>query len=155
MLASTVIGLFSLTGCTKNNTTTVNHPDSVYTSAWITLQMNPVVADSDFEENITAPAITSSILQTGVVLGYGAFLDNNNDTLVANALEFMLESFTVGNILLQGADNTGLWYRYVVIPGHVLTTKGLTPVQARSLSYAEVTKLLGLDAKKSGSPTIQ
>jgi hypothetical protein len=92
-----------------------------------------------------------------VVLGYGAYLNSANDTVVENALEFdMYQTFSVGNILLQaGFDNSGLWYRYVVVPGHVLTTKGLTPMQARSLTYAEITRIISPAAKQGNSPTIQ
>ena len=115
------------------------------------MAFNP--ADSFYEQQISAPAITSAILQDGVVLGYGAYLDNNNDTLVANALEFMLESFTVGNILLQGADNSGLWYRYVTIPGHVLTTKGLTPMQAIECATKTNAELLGIE-ETTGTLTV-
>ncbi|HTR30172.1 MAG TPA: hypothetical protein VMH27_12935 [Puia sp.] len=156
-LTATAIGFFSLTSCTKNNTTTINHPDSVYTSAWVTLSMQLNNVDSDYEENISAPAITSAILDKGVILGYGAYLNASNDTVVENALEFdMFQTVSVGNILLQaGFDNSGLWYRYVIVPGSVLTTKGLTPLQAKSLSYAEATKLFGSAANKVGSPTIQ
>lgn len=113
--------------------------------------------DSDYEQTIAAPAITSAILQNGVILGYGAYLDQNNDTVEESAIEFdMYQTFSVGNILLQaGFDNSNLWYRYVTIPGHVLATKGLTPLEVRSMSYAQVTKLLAPDAKKSDSPGLQ
>lgn len=157
LLAAIAIGLVSLTGCSKsNNNKTSSGSDSVFTSPWITLNMplNPV--DSNFEENIPAPAITASILNTGVVMGFGAFLDQNNDTVVESGLEFdMFQTFSVGNILLQsGFDNSGLWYRYVIIPGHVLATKGLTPMQVRSMTYAGVTKLFTPGAIKSESPTV-
>ena len=156
-LTATIIGIFSLISCSKTNNNTVTTPDSVYTSAWITLAMDTVPTDQDWEEIVSAPAITSAILDNGVVLGYGAYLDANNDTVVSQAIEFdMFQTFYIGNILLQsGGDNSGLWYRYVTIPGHVLTTKGLTPIQVKSLTYAEVTKLFPPAAKQTASPTIQ
>jgi hypothetical protein len=130
-LTATIIGLFSLISCSKSNNNTVTTPDSVFTSPWITLVMDSNSnTNQDWEEALTAPAITSAILDDGVVLGYGVILD-----AVAN-------------------DN-GLWYRYVTVPGHVLATKGLTPVQAKSLSYAEITKLFPPAAKNASSPTIQ
>ena len=156
-LAATVIGFFSLIGCSKSNNNTPPADDSVYTSSWITLAMNYNSADSDYEQTISAPAVTSAILNTGVVLGYGAYLNNNNDTVVESAIEFdMYQTFSVGSIFLQaGFNNTDLWYRYVIIPGQVLTTKGLTPMQARTLNYAEVTKLISTPAKQAASPSIQ
>jgi hypothetical protein len=156
-LTATVIGLFSLISCSKSNNTTTTTPDSVFTSPWITLAFDTVPADGDWEETISAPAITSAILDNGVVLGYGAYLDVNNDTVVSQPIEFdIFQTFYAGNIFLQsGPDNSGLWYRYVTVPGHVLTTKGLTPIQAKSLSYAEITKLFPPAAKSSSSPTIR
>ena len=159
-LASAIIGLFSLMGCTKNNntTTTVNHPDSVYTSSWVTLAFTANYTDSLYEEKLAAPGITSAIIQSGVVLGYGAYLDpTTQDTVVSAALEFgIYQTFSVDTVFLQSVyNNSGLWYRYVAIPGHVLSTRGMTPIQARSLSYAEATKLFGSPAKKATAPTVQ
>lgn len=159
LLAAIAIGFFSLTGCSKsnkNNNPPASGSDSVFTSPWITLStpLNPV--DSNFEQKIVAPKITASILNTGVVLGYGAFLNQNNDTVVEQAIEFdMFQTFLVDTVFLQsGFDNSGLWYRYVIIPGHVLTTKGLTPMEVRSMSYAEVSRMLTPSAKKSEAPTV-
>jgi hypothetical protein len=157
-LTATIIGLFSLISCSKTNNNTVTTPDSVFTSPWITLVLDSNSSTlGDWEETISAPAITSAILDDGVVLGYGAYLDLNNDTVVSAAIEYdIFQTFYVGNIFLQsGANDNGLWYRYVTIPGHVLTTKGLTPIQAKSLSYAEITKLFPPAAKSASSPTIQ
>lgn len=156
LLAASAIAFFSLFGCSKSNNSTPTR-DSVFTSPWITLAMTPNYTDSDYEQNISAPAVTSAILDYGVVLGYGAYLNASNDTVVSSALEYdMFQTFSVGNILLQaGSNNSGLWYRYVVIPGSVLTTKGITPLQAKSLSYAEVTKLFSPAVRQSGSPAIQ
>ncbi len=156
-LASAVIGFFSLIGCTKNNNTTVNHPDSVYTSSWVTLAFTPNYTDSLYEQTLTASAITSDIIQNGVVLGYGSYIDpTSQDTVISAALEFgIYQTFSVGKIFLQSVyDNSGLWYRYVIVPGHILTSKGLTPVQARALSYAEATKVFGSPAKQASAPTI-
>jgi hypothetical protein len=156
-LSSAVVGFFSLVGCTKKTTTTIDHPDSVYTSNWVTLEFTPNYTDSLYEEKITAPAITSDILQNGVILGYGSYIDPvSQDTVESAALEFgIYQTFSINTILLQSIyDNSGLWYRYVIVPGHVLTTKGLTPQQARSLSYAEATKLFGAPAKQVAAPTI-
>ena len=156
-LTATIIGLFSLISCSKSSNKTVTTPDSVFTSPWITLALDSSAADQDWEETIAAPAVTSAILDDGVVLGYGAYLDANNDTVVSAAIEFdIFQTFYVGNVFLQaGADDSGLWYRYVTIPGHVLTTKGLTPIQAKSLSYAEITKLFPPAVKSAGAPTVQ
>lgn len=157
-LSLAAIGFFSLVGCTKKYITTVSGSDSVYTSSWITLSMQFNTTDSAFEQTISAPSITSAILNDGVILGYGAYQVSSGDTIVENAIDFGLyQNNYVGNILLQnyGIDDTNLWYRYVIIPGKVLTTKGLTPLQARALTYAEMTRLLAPTTKTSASPTVQ
>lgn len=161
LLAATVIGFFSLIGCSKsnnNNNDPASTSDSVYSSSWTTLSMTYNATDSDYEQTITAPAITSAILNDGVILGYGAYISpTTQDTVEEAAIEFDLyQTFSVGKILLQsGFDDTNLWYRYVIIPGNALTTKGLTPLQAKSLTYAEVTKLFGAATKRSATPTVQ
>ncbi|HXD79517.1 MAG TPA: hypothetical protein VN616_16990 [Puia sp.] len=157
LLAAAAIGFFSLIGCSKsNNNNKTSNSDSVFTSSWTTLNMTLNPTDSNYEQTISAPAITSAILNDGVVLGYGAYLNQSNDTVVEQALEFdMFQTFSVGNILLQsGFDNSGLWYRYVIIPGHVLTTRGITPVEARSMNYAEIMKTFPPGARKSETPSI-
>jgi hypothetical protein len=155
-LAAIVIGVFSMIGCTKKTTTTVYTQDSVYSSSWITLAMTFSGTDSDYEQTISAPAVTSSILSTGVVLGYGAYVNNNNDTVEEAALEFdMYQTFSVGSIFLQaGFDNSGLFYRYVVVPGNVLAATKLTPAELKSMNYTEVTKLLSTTAKQAVASTL-
>ena len=155
-LTAIVIGFFSMIGCTKNNTSTVYTKDSVYSSSWVTLAMSYNTTDSAYEQTITAPAVTSSILNTGVVLGYGAYVNNNNDTVEEAALEFdMYQTFQVGAIFLQsGFDNTGLFYRYVVVPGSVLAATKVTPKELKAMSYTEVTKLLGTTAKQAAAPAL-
>jgi hypothetical protein len=154
-LATVVIGFFSMVGCTKKDTTTVYTRDSVYSSSWITLGMSFNGTDSDYEQTISAPAVTSSILSTGVVLGYGAYVNSANDTVEEAALEFdMYQTFSVGSILLQaGFDNSGLFYRYVVVPGSVLAATKVTPKELKSMSYTEVTKLLGTTTAKQAAPS--
>jgi hypothetical protein len=159
LLAVVSIGFFSLIGCSKSNknsTPAASGSDSVFTSRWITLAMtfNPI--DSNFEDTLVAHAITAAIIDDGVVLGYGAYLNSNNDTVVEQAIEFdMFQTFLVNTVILQaGFNNSGLWYRYVTIPGHVLATKGLTPMEVRAMNYAEITKLFAPAATKSESPGI-
>jgi hypothetical protein len=155
-LTATIAGIISMIGCTKKTTTTTYTQDSVYSSNWITLAMTFNGTDSDYEQTITAPAVTSSILNTGVVLGYGAYISSSNDTVEEAALEFdMYQTFQVGSIFLQsGYDNTGLFYRYVVVPGNVLAATKLTPIELKSMSYTEVTKLLGTTAKQAAASTL-
>jgi len=155
-LAAIVIGTFSMIGCTKKTTTTVYTQDSVYTSNWITLAMDSSsTTNGAWEQTVTAPAVTSSILDNGVVLGYGAYI-NGTDTVVEQALEFdMYQTFSVGSIFLQaGEDNSGLFYRYVIVPGSVLAGTKMTPQELKAMNYTEVTKLLSTTAKQAAASTL-
>jgi hypothetical protein len=165
-LASAVVGFFSLIGCSKSsNNNSSSNSDPIYYSAWITIAEQPTnPGDTIFAETISAPKVTSAIVNNGAVLGYlgqpGS--PSAGDTTVESGVDFGLYSdFTVGSIDLVsfGLDfstsNSGLLYRYVIIPGTTLTTKGLTPMEVRSLSYAEVTKIFGSPAKQTATPTIQ
>jgi hypothetical protein len=156
-LTATVAGIISMIGCTKNNTTTVYTKDSVFTSNWTTLAMDSSASTNGaWEQTISAPAVTASILDNGVVLGYGAYVSSGTDTVVEQAFEFdMYQTYSVGSIFLQsGFDNTGLFYRYVVVPGSVLAGTKMTPQELKSMSYTEVTKLLSTTAKQAAAPTI-
>jgi hypothetical protein len=169
-LASTIVGFFSLIGCSKsnnNNNNSSSGKDSIYYSQWMTIAMQPTDAgDTIYTETISAPKVTSAVADGGAVLSYlcEPGFPNTGDTTVTNAVEFgMYTTFVPGSIQLTtlgylndySTSITHLLYRYVVIPGTVLTTKGLTPKQARSLTYAEVTKLIGSPARQTESPTIQ
>jgi hypothetical protein len=156
-LTATVAGIISMIGCTKNNTTTVYTKDSVFTSNWTTLAMDSSSATNGaWEQTISAPAVTASILDNGVVLGYGAYVSSGTDTVVEQAIEFDLyQTFSVGSIFLQaGFDNSGLFYRYVIVPGSVLAGTKMTPQELKSMTYTEVTKLLSTTAKQAAAPTL-
>jgi hypothetical protein len=150
-LSAIVIGVFSMIGCTKKTTTTVYTQDSVYSSNWVALAMDSNATNQDWEQTISAPAVTASILSTGVVLGYGAYVVSQGDTVEEASLEFdMYQTFSVGSIFLQaGFDNSGLLYRYVVVPGNVLAGTKLTPAELKAMNYTEVTKLLSTTAKQA------
>ena len=156
-LTATVAGIISMIGCTKNNTTTVYTKDSVFSSNWTTLVMDSSsTSDGAWEQTISAPAVTASILDNGVVLGYGAYVSTGTDTVVEQAFEFGLyQTLSPGSIFLQSVfNNNGLFYRYVIVPGSVLAGTKMTPQELKSMSYTEVTKLLGTTAKQAAAPTL-
>ena len=162
ILAVIVIGLFSLVGCSKSNNSTTVVKDSVYYSPWLTITMTPTNAgDTTFAENVSASTVTASIVHSGAVLtylgepGYPAA----GDTAAESAIDFGLYATLVtGSIQLTSffndfsTNNSGLVFRYVVVPGTVLATTKLTPQQLRSMNYTEVTKLLGTGTKEA-TPT--
>lgn len=163
-LAVIAIGFISVIGCKKsnNNNTVVSGKDSIYYSPWITLsmgfsQIDPGTGDSAFEQVIAAKTVTAAIVSHGVVLTYVVQgLTNNGDTVISNAESILNPFLYVGSIDLYGlADFSGALFRYVVIPGNVLTTSSLKDYsvqQLKTMSYTEVTGVLKAAAAKNAAP---
>lgn len=164
-LLALAAGLVSVIGCKKSyNTTVVGGKDSIYYSPWITLsmgfsQVDPTFGDSAYEQIITAKKVTQSIISHGVVLTYIIQgLTNNGDTVISNAESILNPFLYVNSIdLYTGAygDLSGVPFRYVIIPGNVLTTtvfKDYSSAQLKKLSYTEVNGLLKAAATKTETP---
>jgi hypothetical protein len=149
---------FMVIGCSKGNTGPAGPAGNanVLHSAWITLSTTFNATDSDYEESLTASAITSAIIDSGVVLSYlgipgGA--PNGTDTAVFSISEAstlispISQELYVGGIYIYAlSDYTGYLYRYVIIPGSVLTTgafKQYTKAQIKTMSYSTIQKLIG------------
>ncbi|HEX9510617.1 MAG TPA: hypothetical protein VF939_09040 [Puia sp.] len=141
-----------------------NGTDSVLYSNWTTLSMAGSIDannDTSYSESITANAITSNILNNGVVLTYLQQIDQNGDTLIFNAATVLTESYYVGRIFLysgvpagytnaSGYDYSGYNYRFIAIPGSIATSRfpGYTQQQIKSLSYQSVLKMANIPAGK-------
>lgn len=161
-----IAGFFLLSvGCSKssNSSSTSSSTDSVFYSPWIKLQMS-TVGDTVYYEDLTASKLTQNILSTGVVLGYlGSPNASAGDTSVNNALDYGLyQVLSVGKIEVQSYGylndlsftNSGLLYRYVVIPGTALTTTSLhnlTQQQLNKMSIKEISKALSTPAASDSS----
>jgi len=128
-------------------------PDSVVYSNWIPLTFTYVATDTAFEDTILAPTITEGILDSGVILSYIQFTDQNNDIHIepmASLGSFVFEDFSIGKINLFSfqADLTGYLYRYVTIPGSkkanstTIKVKGYTPQELKAMSYDQVQQVL-------------
>ena len=128
LLAVATIVIMGLIGCSKGSTGPAGPagpagPDSVMYSNWITLNTPFNTNDSLFEDTLVAPAITSGILDSGIILSYIQYPDQNNivhTVSVASLGSIVFEDYTVVgkiNIVSPVVDLTGMLYRYVVIPG--------------------------------------
>jgi hypothetical protein len=163
-LAVTVIGFVALSGgCKKTYTTVVQNKDSVFSSSWLTISdtiYTDQYGDTSYQETFSPiAALTQSIISDGVVLTYiGAA--SGTDTIAALAGENGLQTVYVpGSITIDSepgddggaGDFTGVLFRYVIVPGYVLTTNNLTKQQAKSMSFTQITKLLS--AAKTSSAT--
>src|ERR1700710_1967071 len=79
----------ALAACSKGNTGPAGArgpagPDSVMHSPWIALNTPFSTTDSSYEQTITASALPSKILDSGVVLSYVGLLTGSGDTAVFN-----------------------------------------------------------------------
>lgn len=156
--------------CSKGNTGPAGPAgsDSVQYSGWTTLSMTGNIdanSDTTYTDTLTANAITSDILNKGIVVGYIRFLDALGDTTILNASTIMSESFVVGKIELfsgapyasnsSGSDFSGYDYRYVVVPAKIATNsvsgKGqiYTSEQLKAMSYPALMHVLSIPANGS------
>ena len=155
-----------MVSCSKSSSspsTTVSAKDTVYHSAWITLAMtiNSVqtlssgALDTIYSQTITASAITQKIIDSGLVLSYIQDLFTNDGSIVnvSNYAPSVDLSYKAGSVTIttdsQGlGDLSGASFRYVVIPGTILTTnsvlKGLTKAQIKAANYGVISNAVGL-----------
>jgi len=168
VLAALATGFFMTMSCKKGDTGPAGPagPDSVMYSNWAPLSFSKVfdsvTHDSAYAATVKAPQITSKVLNTGTVVGYLLLRDPiSQDSSIVNAINYVTEYFSVGNIdILAGADFSGIPYRYVIIPSKITITdsKGntltYTTDQIKKMDYTTLTGLLSIPAKGSGSKQI-
>ena len=158
LLALLFITIFGLISCSKTGDTGPAGPqgpagpDSVVYSAWIPLNFTYNSNDSLFEDTLLAPTITAGILDSGVILTYIQFPDQNNIMHIqpVSSLNYIIsEDYSIGKInILSTQDLTDLEYRYVTIPGSkkanstAFKVKGYTPQELKAMSYDQVQQVL-------------
>jgi hypothetical protein len=168
LLTTLTLGFFMTMSCKKGDTGPAGPagPDSVMYSNWTSLTFtgsyDQTYQDSVYTATVTAPQITSKILNTGSVVGYLLLPDPlTGDSSIVNAVNYVTEYFTPGYIdILATGDFSGIEYRYVIIPAKVTITddKGnpqiYTSDQIKKMDYTTLTGLLSIPAKGSGSKQI-
>jgi len=160
-LIISLVGLISVIGCKKTTNNTVVMQDSVFYSPWTQLKMT-TIGDTVYYQDITASKLTQSLLNTGVVLSYLGS-PGTSDTAISNASDYGLyQVLHVGYIEVQSYgylndfsySSSGYLYRYVIIPGSVLTTtslKNFSVQQLNKMSYTDVQKAIGKADSSSSS----
>jgi hypothetical protein len=161
LLVAAVILTIGMISCSKGDTGPAGPagpagPDSVVYSPWTPLALKYVPADTLFEQIISAPSITKAILDSGVVLSYVNFQEQNGTYHVVPTVGLpgigIFEDFAVGQINIESVqDYSTLPYRYVVIPGSLKTgnsasaqkVKGYTIEELKSMPYEQVQLVLG------------
>jgi hypothetical protein len=146
--------------CSKGNTGPAGPagptgPGSVTYSSWITLGMTrntTSAGDTFYTQTLVTPALTQQIIDSGIILTYVSFKDNSNNTNVLSATPyFTVIIYYTDSIYLEAPiDLTGIFFRYVLVPGSVSAgsitsgpAKGMTVAQLQTMSYATIRKLLG------------
>ena len=175
LLAATVIGFVFLTGgCKKTTENITQGTDSVYSSGWLTIS-TPVQTDSYgdtiYQDVFNNSAITSAVVNDGVVLSYMGYTASTGsgtsvDTIAESALEFATYTlYAVGSVTIYTypyddggfgdltTANSGLLYRYVIVPGSVLASTKLTKQQAKSMTYTALTTAIA-KAKQTSNASI-
>jgi len=158
LLAVATIIIMGMVGCSKGTTGPAGPagpagPDSVLHSSWITLNTVYNSNDTLYEDTLIAPSITIGIIDSGVVLSYIEFTDQNNVVHIepmASLGSFAFEDFTAGKINIASRfDLTGNKYRYIVIPSpkKTLSTSpgkiyGYTPAELKAMPYAQAQQVL-------------
>ncbi len=161
LLVAAIVIIIGMISCSKGSTGPAGPagpagPDSVVYSAWTPLALTYVAADTLFEQTINAPAITKAILDSGVVLSYVNFQEQNGTYHIVPTAGLtgigIFEDFAVGQINIESVqDYSTLPYRYVVIPGSLKTgnsaaaqkVKGYTIQELKSMPYEQVQQVLG------------
>jgi hypothetical protein len=132
-------------------------PDSVVYSQWISLSFTFNTTDSAWEDTLSAPSITQTILDSGVILSYVNFQEQDGTyhvIPVASLGNFFFEDFSLQqiNIVVPGLENnyTGLPYRYVTIPGSMVAAtsagtkavKGYSVQELKAMPYTKLQQVL-------------
>jgi hypothetical protein len=163
-----IITFGATVSCSKssNNNSGSNSTDTVLYSNWIPLNMVIVgtPSDSNYEQKITASALTTSVLNKGLILVYanesgsgGQYINYVSDfgiypTFANQAI--YLDAYGYAGYQLstnQIVDSV----RYVIIPGRISTTSAggslqtYTPAQLKQMDYGTLSKVLNIPAHGS------
>jgi hypothetical protein len=158
LLAVATIVIMGLVGCSKGDTGPAGPvgpagPDSVMYSDWITLSLTFNNTDSLFEQTIAAPSITQGVLDSGLVVSYIQYTDQNTGEVhiqsIASLGSLIWDDYSVGKVnMFANLNLSDFLYRYVVIRGTTkingTTTKikGYTPSELKALSFEQLHQVL-------------
>jgi hypothetical protein len=167
LLAVCTILIIGMVSCSKTGTTGATGPagpagpagpDSVVYSQWNPLTMNlitPVTnGDSVYTDTILAASVTKAIIDQGVILTYVDFQESDGTDHVVDVSALVpdvIEDYSVGKInLIADIDLTGLPFRYITIPGTLVTgnsaanmkVKGVLIKDLKAMSFDQAQKVL-------------
>lgn len=156
--------MFSVTSCTKKTTNTTVIADSVLYSKWVplNLQLTTPVADSDYEQVISASAITAQVLNTSAINVYGNYSGSGGTAIALVQDYYIYPTYTTGSIILDAFGSGALVaqqyidsVRYVIIPAKVAVTDANGNVQTysgqqlKNMDYGTLSKVLNIPSRGS------
>ena len=158
LLAVATIVIMGLISCSKGDTGPAGPvgpagPDSVMYSDWIALSLTFNNTDSLYEQTILAPSITQGILDSGLVVSYIQYTDQNTNEVhiqsIASLGSLIWDDYSLGKVnMFANINLTGFLYRYVAIPGSkkvngtTIKVKGYTPAELKAMSFEQLQKVL-------------
>ncbi len=171
MTATVFVIVFSMVSCKKTTTNTTVVKDSIYYSPWIAMNMQFDATDSIYYETFTNSKLTASVISSGAVLTYYGYPTGTGDTVIFDQSTMALYTvaqvaFTPDSIFVQtqypydltysASQGTGYLFRYVIVPGNVLSStayKNLSREQLNHLSFTDVSSALGIpiEGNKAGT----
>jgi hypothetical protein len=165
LLVTSVVFAMGMAGCSKGSAGPAgpagpSGPDSVFSSQWILLQFTGSVdqssGDSVYDETIIAASITKAILDSGIVLTYVNAADPSSGDYfvkdVSSLPQYFYDDFSIGSLYITSfaTNYSGTPFRYVTIPGNLVTTtgnrrtvKGYTQEELKAMPYDKVQQILG------------
>lgn len=156
-----------MVGCSKSNSNGPSAKDTVYYSPWETISMSPTDGgDTIYTGTISASKITETVLSSAAILTYlgEPGYPSAGDTAAEIAVDYGLYCTEVPGAIdltslgylndFSTGGPYGFVFRYVVIPGTILETTGLTRQQLKSMNYTEVTKVLNAAATHASAPSL-
>jgi hypothetical protein len=158
LLAVATITVMAFVSCSKGDTGPAGPvgpagPDSVMYSNWITLSLTFNNTDSLYEQTITAPAITQGVLDSGLVVSYIQYTDQNTGEVhiqsIASLGSLIWDDYSLGKVnMFANLNLSDFLYRYVIIRGTTKingTTnkvKGYTPSELKAMPLDQLKQVL-------------
>jgi hypothetical protein len=165
LLTAMALSLTVIVGCSKSggsgNSSAPTATDTVFYSNWIPLHLVPTgtPADSDYEQKISASALTASRLNKALVTIFVNHTGSGGNYQSYVSDVGIYPTFSPGLIYLDAYGTYGYIIsfnnvfdsiRYIIVPGTVSTTRVSGSLQTysadelRQMDYATLTKILNI-----------
>jgi len=155
--------LVTTVNCKKTTNNTTVKQDSVFYSPWMALSMQGFIdnnGDTVYLQDFVTKHLDPSLLTKSLVIGYLGYPNpSGNDTIAQNSSEFsptFQQIFLTDTVEVSSLNydfstvNSGYYYRYVIVPGNVLSTTSIrnySEADLKKISYPDLTRALNTPAQ--------